>query len=293
MNWYQKQQLLKIAQQQDFNWKQQFLTKLQDILKNHKSKAAMMSFLMMTAFPMIDNLQIDFSDKEQLKNDALQIEKSIEDSTYQYDPVAAEEYRQLEQGDNMLPAENVQNNDMSEKHELMPNVDLDVLKEQIKNHEGFRSHSYIDTEGVPTIGIGANLKMPIVQQTLKSWGKDVGQIFDEAKYRYKNNVKRPDNVTISEEQAKQLLDHQFETAVQDVADLVPNFQTLPPDAQMTLVDMSFNLGKTRLKKFEKMIKALSQRNFDEAANQMVDSKWYNQVGDRSKYLVDVMRGVQE
>ena len=58
---------------------------------------------------------------------------------------------------------------------------------------------------------------------------------------------------------------------------------------MVLVDMSFNLGKPKLMKFKKMIEALQRYDFETAADEMIDSAWYHQVGRRSKYLVNKMR----
>ena len=56
-----------------------------------------------------------------------------------------------------------------------------------------------------------------------------------------------------------------------------------------LVNMAFNLGRTRFGRFKKMIQAVKANDFVEAANQMVDSRWYNQVGNRSIELENWMR----
>lgn len=53
--------------------------------------------------------------------------------------------------------------------------------------------------------------------------------------------------------------------------------------------MAFNLGLTKLNKFVEMRKALLKGDYNKAADEMIDSKWYNQVGNRSKRLVDMMR----
>jgi lysozyme len=53
--------------------------------------------------------------------------------------------------------------------------------------------------------------------------------------------------------------------------------------------MMFNIGKGRLSGFKKMISAIEQGDYEKAAAEMVDSKWYNQVGYRAVRLVGMMR----
>jgi lysozyme len=54
--------------------------------------------------------------------------------------------------------------------------------------------------------------------------------------------------------------------------------------------MAFNLGRSRLGKFKKMIEAVNEGDYEKAAEEMIDSKWYHQVGNRSIELVEIMRG---
>jgi len=54
--------------------------------------------------------------------------------------------------------------------------------------------------------------------------------------------------------------------------------------------MAFNLGRPRLSQFKNMIKAVNEGNYKKAADEMVDSRWYHQVGRRSQELVELMRG---
>ena len=56
-----------------------------------------------------------------------------------------------------------------------------------------------------------------------------------------------------------------------------------------LVNMAFNLGRGRLSKFKKLITAVNEGNWQKAADEMVDSRWYNQVGNRSIELENWMR----
>ena len=69
-----------------------------------------------------------------------------------------------------------------------------------------------------------------------------------------------------------------------------DFYKLPEPIQRVLVNMCFNLGGTRLSKFKNMLKACREHNWKEMAEQMKDSRWYHQVGRRSKELVEVVLG---
>jgi len=74
--------------------------------------------------------------------------------------------------------------------------------------------------------------------------------------------------------------------------LFPSFKTLPDEVQLIVANMMFNMGRPRLSKFKKFIAAVAISNWQEAANQMKDSLWYNQVPNRAERLVTRMREVQ-
>jgi GH24 family phage-related lysozyme (muramidase) len=62
------------------------------------------------------------------------------------------------------------------------------------------------------------------------------------------------------------------------------FENLPEPIQRVIVNMCFNLGGSRLSKFRKMIEACQHHDWEEMAVQMEDSRWFKQVGRRSKEL---------
>ena len=63
----------------------------------------------------------------------------------------------------------------------------------------------------------------------------------------------------------------------------------PRAAQKAIIDMSFNLGLTKLNKFVKMKKALQRNDYNAAADEMIDSNWYKQVKSRGPRMVKIMR----
>ena len=56
-----------------------------------------------------------------------------------------------------------------------------------------------------------------------------------------------------------------------------------------LIDMCYNMGWPALSKFKNMFAAIDAEDFEEAARQMMDSKWYRQVKVRGVKLVQAMR----
>ena len=53
----------------------------------------------------------------------------------------------------------------------------------------------------------------------------------------------------------------------------------------------FNMGYNRLSKFKNMLKAVDSRDWEEMAKQMEDSRWFGQVGRRSKELKEIVLSV--
>ena len=127
--------------------------------------------------------------------------------------------------------------------------------EQIKFDEGLSIKLYQCSVGKMTIGYGRNIE-------------DNGISEEEADYLLMNDIKR----------VQKELRANFEW-----------FGLLSTARQGALINMCFNLGITRLLGFKKMIAALEMGDYQEAANQMLDSKWARQVGGRSGRLSDVMR----
>ena len=130
-----------------------------------------------------------------------------------------------------------------------------IVKQQLQLHEGLRLKPYTCSAGKLTIGYGRNL----------------------------------DDVGITQDEADALLNHDIDRSVEDARDLVTNFDQLNEVRQAVVVNMMFNLGKSRLSKFVKMLNALEHDDFDRAADEMLDSKWARHVGNRAVELAQLMR----
>ncbi len=132
-----------------------------------------------------------------------------------------------------------------------------IVTQQLLENEGLKLKPYRCPAGKLTIGIGRNLE-------------DKG---------------------ISENEALYLLNNDISACIADLQKLftdAESFENLPENVQAVLVDMHFNLGAAGFRNFKKMIKAVKENDFAQAALEMQDSKWFEQVGNRGKRLVAMM-----
>lgn len=150
----------------------------------------------------------------------------------------------------------------------MKNELQEVIKEDLIKHEGYKQEIYLDTEGLATFGIGHL----VVEQDME-YGWPVG-------------------TPVEKERIDSVFEQDFGIALSDAQALFLNFDSLPDQVQRVLVNMSFNLGRTRLGRFKKMILAVNEGKYEKAADEMVDSRWYNQVGNRSIELENWMRNAK-
>tara|TARA_R110002167_G_scaffold140867_1_gene328850 strand:- start:1368 stop:1919 length:552 start_codon:yes stop_codon:yes gene_type:complete len=150
------------------------------------------------------------------------------------------------------------------------------IYDQLALHEGVEPSVYTDTKGKRTIGIGFNLDEPSNRKKAEAVGLNVQDMLSGKK-------------TLSDKEIKLLYNESIKQATKDANAYLPKAGRQPPIVQKILIDMAFNLGRTKLNKFKNMRSALMEGDYNKAADEMVDSLWYNQVGDRSKRLEDMMR----
>ncbi|EIT6979587.1 glycoside hydrolase family protein [Escherichia coli] len=87
---------------------------------------------------------------------------------------------------------------------------------------------------------------------------------------------------ITEAEAEALLDHDIMIAQHNVDTLD---LWVPPDWREFLVIMVFQLGLAGVQKFQKMLKALREKNYPEAVKQAKDSRWYKQTPNRVDQMI--------
>jgi GH24 family phage-related lysozyme (muramidase) len=153
------------------------------------------------------------------------------------------------------------------------------LVEMISRHEGLRNFAYDDSLGVRTIGVGFNLERSDAKEKISELGLNFSEVYSGKS-------------EISNSQAYFLMNEDIKNSTLDAKKYIgKDFDNLPLDAKHVLIDMSYNLGYSRLSKFKNFRKEILEGDFDGAAEEMIDSKWYGQVGNRSKELVEIMRDI--
>jgi len=136
-------------------------------------------------------------------------------------------------------------------------MNIILLMEQLKKHEGYSATPYRCPSGKLTIGWGRNLD-------------DVGISEDEAFQMLMNDIERAHDACV------EIFGERFFD------------ERLPEPWQHVLLNMAFNLGEAGLRSFRNMIAAILAEDFPRAILEMIDSRWYGQVGARAEELVEMV-----
>ena len=137
------------------------------------------------------------------------------------------------------------------------------LKQRIKTHEGFRNYVYLDSLGKKTVGYG--------HLCLKGEDWDIRKSY-------------------SIEELEDCFERDFIMALAGAESLIGTLN-IPIKVKEVITEMVFQLGKTGVSKFKKMWKALENKDYEEAAKQMLDSKWHRQTPERARMLSDIVKSV--
>ena len=129
------------------------------------------------------------------------------------------------------------------------------LLENIKESEGFRNRVYKCTEGYDTIGYGFAVKDLVMD-------KDIADMILERKVA----------------ELRLRVEQKF-----------PFIDSMPEAVQDVMIEMCFQLGVSGFSKFKKTNQYLMTKQYEEAAVEMLDSKWYKQTPNRAKKLSDIVK----
>ena len=88
-----------------------------------------------------------------------------------------------------------------------------------------------------------------------------------------------------------MIEEDIQIVLSDCEKLYVQWEHLPEEAQLIIANMMFNLGYPRLSKFKGMKRGIDARDWERAADEMVDSRWHRQVPNRANRLVDRMRNI--
>ena len=132
------------------------------------------------------------------------------------------------------------------------------LIEQLKRHEGVKTHAYKDHLGYITVGVGRCLED----------GIGVGLSEDEIDYLLLNDIKR----------CSLELNTEFDW-----------FSGLDAVRKDAMINWCFNVGLPRLKGFVKALAAMEAQDYGAAADEFFDSRWATQVGSRAVEVCAMIR----
>ena len=147
-------------------------------------------------------------------------------------------------------------------------MNLRKLRAQLAIDEGIKYEVYNDHLGYATFGIGH-----LVLESDLEYGQEVG-------------------TPVNESRVIDVFEQDMQSVLRDCNILYTDFHYLPEEAQQIIANMMFNMGRPRLSKFKGMKRGVDARDWDAAADEMVDSAWYRQVTNRAERLVKRMRAIR-
>ena len=133
--------------------------------------------------------------------------------------------------------------------------DFKALIERLKVNEGFRSRVYQCSLGFDTIGYGFAIK----------------------------------DLELTEKEAEYLLANRVSQKHLHLLDNLDWYSDMPPEVQGVVLEMVYQLGFTGFCKFKKAISNMKDKNWKDAATEMLDSRWAKQTPNRANRLADIVR----
>tara|TARA_Y100001980_G_C14430660_1_gene219251 strand:+ start:393 stop:845 length:453 start_codon:yes stop_codon:yes gene_type:complete len=142
-------------------------------------------------------------------------------------------------------------------------MNIEQCKAEIKRHEGEVLEIYEDSLGYKTLGVGH-----LCQPSDPEYDWEVG-------------------TEVSQEIVDMYFEDDFDKHLAEAIHVFGTeeaFYNLPENIQHVLVNMCFNLGASRLSNFKNMLLACREHNWEQMSVEMENSRWYSQVGRRSREL---------
>ena len=129
----------------------------------------------------------------------------------------------------------------------------DKLLEMLKRHEGVEHHIYRCSAGFWTLGAG-------------------------------RNVDPQGGLGLSDDEVDYLLQNDIERVIKELSAEYRWFNSLDDVRKDAMIDISFNLGATRLRGFRRALAAMEVADYTTAAKEFLDSKWSRDVKGRATEL---------
>ena len=144
---------------------------------------------------------------------------------------------------------------------------IEQLRKELEADEGIKHEVYLDHLGLKSCAIG--------------------HLCQAGEPEYEMEVGDP----VSEERVEELFAKDIAGTLDDCQKLIPDFDMLPDSVRLIAGNMCFNLGRQRFGAFKKMLAAIEDRDWQRAADEILDSKYARQLPARSNRLISRMRAV--
>ena len=136
-------------------------------------------------------------------------------------------------------------------------MNIQFLRQWLKQEERFVPHVYKCSEGFDTIGIGRLVHM-----------NKGGITLEEAYYLLNNDIAK---------------------VCKDLDSRVPFWRETPESVQHALIAMAFQLGADGLAGFKLSLELIRQRRYPEARIELANSLWYKQTTNRAKRTIAMVK----
>ena len=146
-------------------------------------------------------------------------------------------------------------------------MNIENLRKELELDEGVKYEIYNDHLGYATFGIGH-----LVIDSDPEHGQEIGTV-------------------VSKDRVIEAFNNDVQIVLSDCERLYNDFNVLPEEVQLIIANMMFNMGRPRLSKFKGMKAGIDSKDWNKAADEMIDSAWYRQVPNRAGRLVKRMRAV--
>ena len=141
-------------------------------------------------------------------------------------------------------------------------MNLIKVQNELADDEGIKYELYLCSENHLTGGIGHL----ITEWDVDYYGKPIGY-------------------PVPNEQVNAWFEKDIDVTINDCKIIFEEFDSLPEEAQLVIANMCFQLGRPRLSKFKKFIAAVKEQDWERAADEMKDSRWYKQTTARAERLI--------
>lgn len=138
---------------------------------------------------------------------------------------------------------------------------MNPLKEEILFEEGFYPNVYKDHLGYPTVGIGFLVSSLTKDEISLNGGK---------------------LEPMSKEVAFKILDLKLSKLIPEVFNALPWLKEKHPYIQNVLIEMAYQMGIKGLLSFKNTLKMIEESRYQEAAENMLKSKWAKQTPNRAR-----------